>query len=105
MPGVEVHANIIAGILDSAIPYVPTYSIGAMFIVYLLLGLILIAVPHLLSAINTLFLCSALAIFWIGLNFYLWHRHLIFPLAGPVIMVLCFFIFHTFWGFFVESRK
>lgn len=105
MPGVEVHANIIAGILDGAIPHAPAYQLGAMFMVYLIIGVILTVAPHFLSALNTLLLCGFLASLWLGLNFYLWESHLIFPLAGPIIMIISFFMFHTFWGFFVESRK
>ena len=40
-PGVEVHANLIAGMLDGSIKAKPAYVLGAEVIVLLLVGLIL----------------------------------------------------------------
>lgn len=105
MPGVEVHANIIAGILDQNIRHIPAYILGVQFIFYLSLGLLLLVLPHFLSPFWTLLLCTALASSYTWLNFWLWQQGLMFPLASPILIILSFFIFHMSWGFFVESKK
>jgi len=104
MPGVEVHANIIAGILDQNIPQQPAYLIAVQSLGYLLLGLILLILPHFLSPLNTLILCSGLIIGSLATNILLWQQGLMFPLATPILLIISFFIFHMSWGFFVESR-
>ncbi len=104
MPGVEVHANIIAGILDQNIPQQPAYLIAVESIGYLLLGLILLILPHFLSPLFTLILCSGLVIASLATNILLWQQGLMFPLATPILLIISFFIFHMSWGFFIESR-
>ena len=104
MPGVEVHANIIAGILDQNIPQQPAYLIAVQSIGYLLLGLLLLILPHFLSPLFTLILCSGLIIGSLITNILLWQQGLMFPLATPILLIISFFIFHMSWGFFIESR-
>lgn len=104
MPGVEVHANIIAGILDQSIPQQPAYLIAVQSIGYLLLGLLLLILPHFLSPITTLILCSGLIVSSLIANILLWQQGLMFPLATPILLIISFFIFHMSWGFFIESR-
>ncbi len=104
MPGVEVHANIIAGILDQSIPQEPAYLIAVQSIGYLLLGLFLLLVPHFLSPIYTLLLSLLLTIASLAINIILWRQGLMFPLATPILLIVSFFIFHMSWGFFIESR-
>lgn len=104
MPGVEVHANIIAGILDQNIPQEPAYLIAVQSIGYLLLGLFLLLVPHFLSPIYTLVLSSLLILASLSVNIILWQQGLMFPLATPILLIISFFIFHMSWGFFIESR-
>lgn len=104
MPGVEVHANIIAGILDQNIPQQPAYLIAVQSIGYLVLGLFLLIAPHFLSPINTLILSASLIISSLFINISLWNQGLMFPLATPILLIFSFFIFHMSWGFFIESR-
>lgn len=105
MPGVEVHANIVAGILDQNIPQTPAYTLGAMLVLYLVAGLILLILPHFLSPFSTLVLCLAMGALYIWGNLTAWQNGLIFPLSTPLLLVVSFFIFHMSWGFFVESKK
>jgi adenylate cyclase len=105
MPGVEVHANIIAGILDQNIKHIPAYIIASQFLFYLTLGILLLVLPHFLAPLWTLVLCVVLALAYGKLNFILWENGLMFPLATPILIILSFFIFHMSWGFFVESKK
>lgn len=105
MPGVEVHANIVAGILDQNIPQTPAYTIGAMLVLYFVVGLLLLVLPHFLSPFLTLLLCLILGSTYLWANLTAWQNGLIFPLSTPLLLVVSFFIFHMSWGFFVESKK
>lgn len=104
MPGVEVHANIIAGILDQNIPQQPAYLIAVQSLGYLFLGLVLLILPHFLSPLLTLIMCSVLAVGSLAMNLFLWQQGLMFPIATPILLIISFFIFHMSWGFFIESR-
>ena len=104
MPGVEIHANIIAGILDQNIPQQPAYLIAVQSIGYLSLGLFLLIVPHFLSPIYTLLVCTGLITGSLFINLMLWQRGLMFPIATPILLIISFFVFHMSWGFFIESR-
>ena len=105
MPGVEVHANIIAGILDGHLAKVPAYIMGAMLVIYLVMGVLLIILPHFLSPTITLIFCSGLALAYGVINYWLWLQGIMLPLASPILLCVLFFMFHMSWGFFVESKK
>jgi adenylate cyclase len=103
-PGVEVHANMIIGILDQNIKHKPTLIFGYEFALLLLMGVILIV---LLPRLNPLF-SSILTIFfaiivssvtWLG-----WLAGVILPLASPLALLFILFIMHITLGYFVESR-
>jgi adenylate cyclase len=102
-PGVEVHANLIAGIIDGTFPAEPSWATGANFIAMLILGLVLSIVMPRLSPIalaTTLVLLLALLV---AGNFYLWYLGLSLPLAVLFIMIALIGIFSMGWGYFVES--
>src|SRR6185295_13167031 len=52
-PGVEIHANMIAGILDRNIKQKPPYVIGAEFVLLLIVGLALATLLPLLSPLRS----------------------------------------------------
>ena len=104
MPGVEIHANIIAGILDQSIVQKPSYLMGLEVIIYLLLGILLLIVPQRLSPLSTLIFAMVLAAASLTFNLWLWNMQLMFPISPSLLMILWFYIFHMSWGFFVESK-
>ncbi len=104
-PGVEIHANLIAGMLDRNIKEKPAYMLGADLSEMLLLGLLLAIALPLLSPIRaTLATLAALALV-VGINLALWqYASMVMPLAATVLMVIALFILSMSYGFFVESR-
>ncbi|OIQ82286.1 adenylate cyclase 1 [mine drainage metagenome] len=104
-PGVEVHANMIAGILDQNIKQHPPYIAAAEVVMLLLMGLLLAFVLPALSPLwATLLTGTALALVT-GLNIAIWQQaDLVLPLASGLLMVLAIFILNMSYGFFVESR-
>lgn len=103
-PGVEVHANVISGILDNAFPVEPSWASGANFSLTLLTGLILAgALPFLSSAAMLLF-AAAVGGGVVALNFWAWSAHgLILSLAPLVVLVSGVGLFNVAYGFLVES--
>ncbi|MEM7407176.1 MAG: adenylate/guanylate cyclase domain-containing protein [Pseudomonadota bacterium] len=104
-PGVEIHANLIAGIIDDRIMEDPAYTLGAEFIVTLLTGLIMaVAIPllsPLLATFGTLLLLTGIVV----VNIFIWRNAgMVFELSSGVLMILVMFLLNMSYGYFVESR-
>ncbi len=105
-PGVEVHANLIAGMLDRSIKAKPAYVLGAEVIVLLLVGLILAIWLPFLSPLRATVVSLAAVALVTGLNIGVWlHADLVLPLAASLLMTIGLFALNMSYGFFVESRS
>ena len=104
-PGVEVHANIIQGILDGRILHAPGYAKAFEFIIISIIGLILTFVLPMLSALlSTLFTLGSI-ILLLGSNYYAWtSAQLVLPIASSILLIILLFALQMSYGFFVESR-
>lgn len=104
-PGVEVHANIIQGILDQRIMSQPGYTQGFEFLLLCILGLLLTFILPIVSALVGTLIAAALVITLIVSNLFAWTSiQLVLPIAGPVLLVVLLFALQMTYGFFVESR-
>jgi adenylate cyclase len=105
-PGVEVHANIIQGILDQRILHHPGYTKGFEFILIAVIGVALTFALPLLSALySTLVMIGSISLL-IASNFYAWSvTMMVLPIASPVLLVILLFALQMTYGFFVESRN
>ena len=104
-PGVEIHANIIQGILDQTIMHQPGYTAGYEFILLLVLGLLLTFVLPVLSPIWGLTTSITLLVLLIAGNLAAWSKlQIVLPLAAPVLLVIFMFTLQVTYGFFVETR-
>ncbi|HUW49619.1 MAG TPA: adenylate/guanylate cyclase domain-containing protein [Sulfuricella sp.] len=104
-PGVEVHANLIAGMLDHNIKQKPAFIMGAEIVEMLLLGLLLAFALPLLSPIRASFTAVAVLLLVIGVNLALWqYANTVMPLAATLLMISMLFMLSMSYGFFVESR-
>lgn len=104
-PGVEIHANMIAGILDGDIKQQLPYVVGAEFMLLLLSGLtmalLLALVKPLISTITTVAVLFAL----IAVNVAVYdYGNLVLPLASGLVMILLLFTLNMAYGFFIEER-
>ena len=103
-PGVEVHANLVAGIMDGTIKHHPGWIIGLEFTLALLLGLIVTLLSiRLAPALATLSVVAVTAAY-IGLNLYSWQAGLVLPLAAPVALITLLFMLHTTVRLFGETK-
>jgi adenylate cyclase len=104
-PGVEIHANLIAGMLDGNIKQRPPYVLGAEFTLLLVSGLtIALLLPLLSPLVSTLVTLLAL-LSVLAANLVVFHvGHLVLPLASGLVMIFLLYMLNMAYGFFIEAR-
>ncbi len=103
--GVELHANMIAGMLDGNILHRPPLMLGVEFVLLIIVGVAMaISLPMLSPLMATLVtLGTLLAV--VTTNFYAWQMlHIIVPLASGVVLIASLFVFNMSYGYFVDAR-
>jgi len=104
-PGVEVHANLIAGILDQNIKHKPPYAAGAEFILLLLGGLAMTLILPFVSPLKGTVTALLVLLAIVGSNLVLYDAaNIVLPLAAGLSMLLLLFTFNMAYGYFVEAR-
>jgi adenylate cyclase len=105
-PGVEVHANLLSGLLDGRVPVQPDWSAGYEILLLLLIAAALTWGLPRLRAARAAQLTVLLIVVLVALN--LWAcsaRGLVLPLAAPLLLVLLIYLGTTVWGYIVEGRS
>jgi adenylate cyclase len=105
-PGVEVHANLIAGMLDKNIKVKPPYMLGAevvlLFVGGVALSLLIPMVAPLWATVATLIGMLLVG----GLNVAIWtEANMVLPLAASVLMTTSLYTVNMAYGYFVEARS
>jgi len=104
-PGVEIHANLISGMLDGRIKQMPPYVLGAEFTLLALAGLVMALVLPLLNPLRATLVTVAVLAGVVATNVLVWQvGNLVLPLASGVLLVALLFGLNMSYGFFVESR-
>jgi adenylate cyclase len=103
-PGVEIHANLIVGILDNEIKHRPWYTAGAEVFFLLLGGLVLaLLIPRLSALWATVATALGIGLI-VALNVAVWHGGLVLPLASSLLVAAAIYTMNMAYGYFVESR-
>jgi adenylate cyclase len=104
-PGVEIHANLITGILDGTIKQAPLWTYATNLILILVLGLLLaLTLPALSPMWGTLLSFLILgAVTW--LNLYIYQSGIVIPLAALLSSLLLIYLINIAYGYFIESRS
>lgn len=103
--GVEIHANLISGILDQNIKQSPAYVDGVEFIQLLLIGCLLTLLFPLLSPLWVTFVTLVISSITIAANITFWqYGNLVIPLAASLILIFIIFVANMSYGFFIERR-
>jgi adenylate cyclase len=104
-PGVEVHANMISGILDQDIKQRPAYVLGAEFLLLLASGLAMALALPLLNPLTSTLATLLVLVAVLATNVMVFqHGDLVLPLASGLVMILVLFILNMMYGFFIEAR-
>lgn len=104
--GVEIHANIISGILDGSILHQPDYTLGVELVQLMISGLLLSFLIPRVSVLLSTFITFA----WLGsvlfFNLYAWgNLYWVIPLGYTLILVALLYIFLQVSGYFFEARN
>ena len=104
-PGVEVHANLISGMLDGRIMAEPYYILGAEFMLLLLVGLFMVIFMPTFTPQTATIVTVVLMIGSVIVNFFIWnYMSLVIPIASGLIMISLMFLLNMTYGFFIEQR-
>jgi adenylate cyclase len=105
-PGVEVHANLIAGMLDRNLKEKPPYMLGAEVVLLLVGGVALSLLIPLLSPLLATLVTLAGAAAISGFDVALWHyAGMVLPLAASLLMTAALYTVNMAYGYFVEARS
>ena len=104
-PGVEIHANMIAGILDQNLKQKPPYVDGAEVVLLLIAGVALSLLLPLLGPLQATLLALMSLLAAVTGNVAIWHyAGLALPLASGVLMILGLFTLNMSYGYFVAAH-
>ncbi len=105
-PGVEVHANVLSGLLDDRVLVRPDYAMGFEVMMLLISGLVLAICLPLLTAVRAVALSLTVLTLVVASNLYLYiSGGLVMPLASALSTILAAFALNMSYGYFVESRN
>ena len=105
-PGVEIHANLVAGILDGTLKQKPPFILGAEVLLLIAGGATLALLMPMLSPLYACLVGLAGMGLISGLNLAVWsYGDMVLPLAASLLMTLALFTVNMAYGYFVEARS
>jgi adenylate cyclase len=105
-PGVEIHANLIAGIIDQTIKERPAYILAAEVVLLVIGGVALALLIPMLSALWATLVAFAGLFLIVTFNFVVWGQgDTVLPLAAAILMTSALYTINMAYGYFVESRS
>jgi adenylate cyclase len=105
-PGVEIHANLIAGMLDRNLKEKPPYMLGAEVILLVIGGVALALLIPMLSALWATVAAAVGLTLIVAFNIGIWTQAgLVLPLATSLLMTAAVYTMNMAYGYFVESRS
>ena len=104
-PGVEIHANVIAGILDNNFRWEPAYTAAAEMIAVIAFGVLSALLLPLLSPLMSTLVTAVLSFSALAVNYYLWEVELhVLPLALTLYALFAIYTLNMLFGYLFETR-
>lgn len=105
-PGVEVHANILLGLLEGGIPFKPDWENGLIRVLIIIIGFTLAGLlPH-MGAVGLIATGSGTLLVYVAANYYFWSRsHFDLSLAPIIMLIVSITVINIALGFFKESSR
>jgi len=105
-PGVEIHANVISGILDGNIRWEPAYTAAAEMMAVAAFGLLGSLILPVLSPIIATVVFIVLVVMALAVNLYMWSIYLqVLPLAVTLLTLLGIYGLNMIFGYLFETRS
>jgi adenylate cyclase len=107
-PGVEVHANLIAGMISpepGALKAVPGYVRGLEWMAVLIIGVIMALLMAQLSPSWSLVLVGVSVSLLGYTNYLAWQSGLVLPMASLLVLILTLYVVNMAYGYLVEARS
>jgi adenylate cyclase len=105
-PGVEVHANIVSGLLDGRIKQHAPYYIGIEFVLLLTIGLLLAWLLPKVSPLASAGVALGLIVAGSLLSLWLWaSANFVMPMGVPILYTLTVYLVQVLYGYLVEARR
>src|SRR5258708_7171640 len=103
-PGVEIHANLVAGMLDGKLKHKPPYMLGAEVLLLVIGGVALtLLIPMLAPLWATAATVTGMALITL-LDIGVWsYAGLVLPLAASVLMTATLYTVNMAYGYFVGT--
>ncbi len=102
-PGVEIHAHVIAGILDGNTLHTPAWAEDARLLAVLVLGSLLAWVLIRFGPTPGLLVSLALSGVLVGAYAAAWRHFWVIPMGAPLLTVLGLYLLNAAYGFFTAS--
>ena len=104
-PGVEMHANLIAGILDGNIKEAPLWTKGVNLALVLLLGALLVFALPFTGLLWASVISAGTLTIAVTINLVSYGAGIVLPLASVLATLLSIYLMNVAYGYFVESRS
>lgn len=105
-PGVEIHANVAASILQKTFLYRPAWADGAQLATIIFFGVLLSLIfPFLGPFWSMLISIISLAILVLSTSWFWRMQGLVVPLVLPSILIIVLSLFNLAYGFFTETKR
>ncbi|MDB2449008.1 adenylate/guanylate cyclase domain-containing protein, partial [bacterium] len=104
-PGVEVHANLLNGLLAGSFPYTPDYGHTMTAFLLIILGVVFSLISSRLGPLALATATVLLLTVLVAINLSLWvTQHMALPLASSVLLTVALGTLHLLEGFLSERR-
>ena len=105
-PGVEIHANLLSGMLSQNFKEKPAFTIGAEVMLLCLGGITLALLLPFLSPMRAVLVTVVAMVLIILINYSVYTQlNMVLPLACSLLMTAALFTLNMAYGYFVESRS
>jgi len=105
-PGVEIHANLIDGILGNHVKQMPEWGHALEFVLLVFAGLMLSLLLPVLGPVTSVIAAIVFLAIGSALNFYLWDvLNLVVPTAAALATTIMVILFDTSIAYFMEGRQ
>ena len=105
-PGVEIHANVVAGILDSSFRWEPAYTAAAEMFTIAAFGFLTALLLPILSPLISTLVTGIIISGALAFNYYMWTVELhVLPLALTLYTLFAIYTINMLFGYLFETRS